>query len=141
MYQCCIHTTDVLMNKLENLIQSSSIVDINDMLGRMTLDCFTSIAFGKSFEVIELYPKRHPFSSSFDSVISQLGRRGHDPFWKLKKYFNVGNESLIKKNISVINSFADRILAAKKINVNYILIIFLYFMFVIFLYFNRKTRN
>ena len=50
MFGCCAETTGTTMAKLESLRVSGQPIDINDILGRMTFDCFTSIAFGASFD-------------------------------------------------------------------------------------------
>ena len=75
MYSCCINTTNSTMTILENLRAGDKDIDINDILGRMTFDCFTSIAFGKSFNSMKLYPAKHPFGVSFDALVELLPKR------------------------------------------------------------------
>eukprot|EP01084_Bolivina_argentea_P056837 103948_1 len=56
MYGCCTSTTVITMETLEKLNNSGLEIDINDLVSRMTFDCFTSIAFGTSFDSMSLYP-------------------------------------------------------------------------------------
>ena len=44
MFDCCRRTTQRTMDTLETLRSGGHTIDINDLLGRMTFDCFTSIA-------------------------------------------------------------------------------------------------
>ena len=44
MYSCCQQTTNSTMKVLQKLNDKNMEIDINDILGRMTFDCFTSIA-------------------------------------------------------------------------------------------------
>ena len=45
------------------------VIDLNDILGRMTLDCFINIAFGHSANTMQSFPKHHPFGVAFDEYV------------------------------------------------------------------------
>merc|ERR1712176_55141 len=89
-------------------------IDINDILGRMTFDCFTSIAFGQSFASMSLYPKQHPFGHSFDQCVELFAKRTTEPFWKLKRALNIDYEYEIDQNLKIINTFCDELIRKKQ---------------------------
>ena len=114
MYSCCQDTTKSTMNVLENLRKDNKPIDINDILGRMTFDCFTSIAFGKSFKSMKLYPDKHPFGVSFDTLVELLPMRNREPFWKIKRALNIGYEHEIIEHLKVIDDFCNDLITKKK---------------------------
>ena len=114
MYSCCQQTTKSTMNVLENLRQNNQIIDINDILGRMTFDCFTSIAFGKSFNSMKLYPDKHPFGKSFDKLVELFPIRNREPLWRIKRALNIGYEYEISENLKVVDDFCIDLITKKK---------------------------
>eukprot|EP01084_Bolivina_argentea_P210683 358504_1 len=114
MYKCCINTTQSTLRVIETLRASDAEIDINDVLGRMTFDCFTSIAFGKSFDSLSLYPEQHPFGNSFDILVELMRKRFSDPFWKIKRALNIDYEYQIEKHLKVIDHFANVLINEKQ---------------------------
>jgi len=114
MYSCCANTTKSTMITLENLRTNNQQIDINDILGRMTFDCFTSIAFGKSFDSMKLYPEKHPFGVSFDALVELMAKRNQEPFWKIKRALNIDYEHDIFEHLKVIDTFCEKLITEKK---------------------------
>ena len=79
---------------------------------------FTSIAFGTSTDSIALYPEKHPFAEAFDACIENFAFRHIIPMpvWKLWRALpiEVGNEGQIKRDMRIINAFADSVMASRQ---------------------------
>jgi len=117
MFGCCTHTTSATLGTLEKLRREGAVIDINNILGRMTFDCFTSIAFGHSFDSMSLYPSKHPFGVAFDRLVELMANRGAgEPFWKLKRLLNVGAEAEIAQHLKVIDEFSADLISQKMQN-------------------------
>jgi len=114
MYSCCNNTTTKTLNVLETLRAKHQEIDINDILGRMTFDCFTSIAFGQSFDSMSLYPDKHPFGHSFDKLVELLPKRNNEPFWKIKRALNMDYEYDINQHLKVVDEFSNKLITEKK---------------------------
>eukprot|EP01084_Bolivina_argentea_P260779 440511_1 len=114
MYNCCMKTTSSTLNVLEHLRITNGEIDINDILGRMTFDCFTSIAFGTSFDSMSLYPKKHPFGESFDVLVRELPKRNQEPLWKIKRWLNIDFEYEIQNHLKVIDKFTEDLITKRK---------------------------
>jgi len=116
MFDCCQRTTQRTMQTLEKLRVSDQTIDINDLLGRMTFDCFTSIAFGNTFDSMSLYPKAHPFGVSFDALVELMPRRFREPFWKVKRTFGIGYEGEIAAHLKVVDEFTKKLITERRAN-------------------------
>lgn len=115
MFECTVQHSKEVIAKCASF---QSDVDIYNMLSRFTLDCFTAIAFGQSVNSTSSYPKEHPFAEAFDGMISCVTARHIVPPWIWKAMrampFKVGNEGAIKRNMRVINAFADEVLDSRQ---------------------------
>ena len=83
------------------------IIDIYNLFACYTLDTFVTIAFGQSLGIIDKLPNIHPFMQAFDSTIDNIGLRFRYPFYKIRRYFNIGIEAKIKESMQIINRFCD----------------------------------
>ena len=115
MYNTSIRNALSVMKKLKELVSEPEI-DINDILGRYTLDTFCEIAFGTNIKSIEVYPKTHEFSVAFDNLVHLIDARYGDMFWKLKEALNIGGERLIKRDSKVIMDFANGLFLSMLLN-------------------------
>eukprot|EP01084_Bolivina_argentea_P314323 544432_1 len=88
-------------------------IDINDILGRFTLDTFCEIAFGQSVCSVNSYPKQDTFGTHFDDLVYLTDYRTMDIFWKIKKFLNIGTEVNVKKDHQQIMQFVATILDKK----------------------------
>ena len=80
----------------------------------MTIDIFSSIAFGVELNSI-LADKVHPFARAFDRVQLLSQKRFPDPFWKVKRFFQLtAAEREIKSETAIINDFAYKIIAERR---------------------------
>ena len=114
MFETSVTNTRRAIEKLQEF--KGKTVDINDILGRFTMDTFCEIAFGKSTNSVTSYPKQHAFGVAFDDMVERITVRGLDPFWKLKRLLNVGSEWYIHEDHMVIKNFVQNIVRQKNEN-------------------------
>eukprot|EP01083_Nonionella_stella_P302732 1045020_1 len=117
MFNTTIRNTHSTMNKLRQLLNDT--IDINDILGRYTLDTFCEIAFGKRMNIVEIYPEEHAFGVAFDNCVEHVSYRAGDVLWKLKRFLNIGSEAQITKETKVIEEFVQKIVDNRDSNVGH----------------------
>ena len=111
MFDTSLKSTLSTIDKLREF--EGTAVDINDILGRFTLDTFCEIAFGQNTNSVATYPKEQAFGVAFDDMVERLSRRAGDLLWKTKRTLNVGNEAGIHSDHQVIQQFVQDIVAKK----------------------------
>ena len=111
MYDTTINNVQLTMTKLREY--DGKCIDINDILGRFTLDTFCQIAFGQSIGSVAAYPNPNEFGMAFDDIIERIGIRTKDILWKVKRALNVGNERHIHLNHVIIREFVENIIKKK----------------------------
>eukprot|EP01084_Bolivina_argentea_P246298 412226_1 len=119
MYEMSVkhtHSTTKKLKQLEINTDKKEGIDINDILGRFSLDTFCEIAFGVDTKTVSDYPKQCEFGDCFDDLVMRVDRRGSDPFWKIKKMLNIGTENIISYNAKIISNFVNNILDNKMKN-------------------------
>ena len=105
----------LVIDKLESMLESSChVIDMQELFFKMTLDIFASIAFGVELNSV-LGEKQHPFAIAFDEVQNCSQKRFKDPFWRLKRFFQLNEEEqIIKKQCAVIEDFANQVINNKR---------------------------
>lgn len=82
---------------------------------RSTLDSIFKVGFGVELNCLEGSTKEGTeFMKAFDETNALISWRYVDPFWKLKKIFNVGSEASLKKNVKVIDRFVNQVISKKR---------------------------
>uniref|UniRef100_A0A7N0UZA6 Cytochrome P450 n=1 Tax=Kalanchoe fedtschenkoi TaxID=63787 RepID=A0A7N0UZA6_KALFE len=90
-------------------------LDIQDLLMRCTLDSIFKVGFGVDLNCLEgSNADGVAFSTAFDELNALVFWRYVDPIWKLKRFFNLGSEALIKKHKKVIEDFVYEVIRSKK---------------------------
>lgn len=113
MFQVAKKGNDRWMKKLEQLRtdeDNNNCIDIYNLLSIYTLDVFVEIAFGFNLGIIESIPKPHPFSQAFDNALNTMVWRFRIPFFKVLKSLSLFHEAVIKKNVTEINKFANKMI-------------------------------
>ncbi|KAJ6722784.1 CYTOCHROME P450 FAMILY 704 SUBFAMILY A POLYPEPTIDE 1 [Salix koriyanagi] len=91
------------------------IFDMQDTLMRCTLNSIFKVGFGVELNCLEGSSKEGTeFMKAFDDSNALVFRRYADPLWKLKKYFNIGSEASLKKNIKIIDAFVTNLIRTKR---------------------------
>ena len=82
---------------------------------RSALDSIFKVGFGVELNCSEGSTKYGTeFMKAIDECNALTNWRYVDPFWKLKKYFNIGSETALKKNIQIIDDFVSKIIVTKR---------------------------
>ncbi|GAA0162987.1 oxygenase [Lithospermum erythrorhizon] len=105
--------------RLAKLINEFSLVnqefDIQELLMKGSLDSIFKVGFGVDLNCLEgSSQKGVEFIKAFDDSNELTYWRYVDPFWKLKKYLNIGCEASLKKNIGVMHNFVDEFIQNKR---------------------------
>ncbi|KAL7591765.1 hypothetical protein Lser_V15G33960 [Lactuca serriola] len=89
-------------------------IDIYDLFMKATLDSIFKVSFGIDLDNIWGSSKQAVrFSRAFDDANTLTSRRFFDMSWKIKKYFNIGSEAELKKNMKVVDEFVYNLIQIK----------------------------
>lgn len=82
---------------------------------RCTLDSIFKVGFGVDLNCLQGSGKEATkFIKAFDDSNELIYWRYVNPFWKLKRYLNLGSEASLRKNIKVIHHFVDDLIKTKR---------------------------
>ncbi|XVE85835.1 hypothetical protein DITRI_Ditri17bG0123300 [Diplodiscus trichospermus] len=104
--------------KLHSILSQASFnnqeVDMQDLLMRMTLDSICKVGFGVEIGTLAPNLPENSFAQAFDTANIIVTLRFIDPFWKLKRFLNVGSEALLGKSIKIIDEFTYSVIRRRK---------------------------
>ncbi|KAG7992759.1 hypothetical protein I3843_02G143400 [Carya illinoinensis] len=104
-----------LVRAVSKLSDAGLAFDMQDILMRCTLDSIFKVGFGVELNCLEGPSKEGiAFMKAFDDSNALVYWRYVDPFWKLKRFLNVGCEAVLKKNIKIINDFVHEVIRTKR---------------------------
>ncbi|XP_062001765.1 cytochrome P450 704C1-like isoform X1 [Rosa rugosa] len=104
-----------LVKVVHEFSDSNCSFDMQDLLMRCTLDSIFKVGFGIELNCLEESSKSGlGFMKAFDESTALTYRRYVDPFWKVKRFLNVGSEASLRKYVKVINDFVDRLIRSKR---------------------------
>ncbi|KAF5453354.1 hypothetical protein F2P56_028260 [Juglans regia] len=104
-----------LVRAVSKLSDAGLAFDMQDILMRCTLDSIFKVGFGVELNCLEGSSKEGiAFMKAFDDSNALVYWRYVDPFWKLKRFLNVGCEAVLKKNIKIINDFVHEVIRTKR---------------------------
>ncbi|KAF8380393.1 hypothetical protein HHK36_027878 [Tetracentron sinense] len=93
---------------------SSQIMDIQDLFMKSTLDSIFKVAFGVELDsMCGSSEEGACFANAFDDSSAMTLWRYVDTFWKIKRFFNIGPEAALRKNIKVIDAFVYKLIHSK----------------------------
>ncbi|CAI0401032.1 unnamed protein product [Linum tenue] len=82
---------------------------------RCTLDSIFEVGFGVELRCLEGSSKEGgEFMKAFDDASALTYWRYADPFWRLKRRFNLGAEASLRSNIRTIDDFVSHVIATKR---------------------------
>ncbi|CAN6179599.1 unnamed protein product [Urochloa humidicola] len=108
-----------LADKISSAATNGTIINMQDLLMKTTMDSIFKVGFG--FELNTLSGSDESsieFSNAFDEANSLVYHRYVDLFWQLKRYFNIGSEAKLKRNIQIIDDFVMRLIYQKREQMN-----------------------
>ncbi|XP_047319266.1 cytochrome P450 704C1-like isoform X2 [Impatiens glandulifera] len=104
-----------IANIISNTIVSGQTIDIQDIFMKSTLDSIFKIAFGVELGTIICGSSSNQegikFSYAFDCASAMSLWRYVDPFWKLKKFLNVGSEAKLKEAVKIVDTFVYKLIS------------------------------
>ncbi|KAK9063233.1 hypothetical protein SSX86_017103 [Deinandra increscens subsp. villosa] len=107
--------TAKLVKKVSESAVDKQVISLQDLLMRSTLDSIFKVGFGFDLDTLSGSDEvSNQFMTAFDDSSCIIFRRYVDLLWRLKRYFNIGSEAALKKNIEVIDNFAYELIERKK---------------------------
>ncbi|KAJ6344296.1 hypothetical protein OIU76_005921 [Salix suchowensis] len=104
-----------LVRNITEMAIVDQIFDMQDTLMRCTLDSIFKVGFGVELNCMEGSSKEGTeFMKAFDDSNALVYWRYVDPMWKLKRYFNIGSEASLTKNIKIIDAFVTNLIRTKR---------------------------
>lgn len=107
---------DRLVPILDSFCDSSSVVDLQDLLLRFTFDTISQLGFGTDPGCLKPDLPSVPFATAFDDAVllSTLRSLGTFPPWRVKRFFNVGSERKLRESLSVVDAFAFSLIRTRR---------------------------
>ncbi|KAH0980414.1 hypothetical protein GBA52_007591 [Prunus armeniaca] len=104
-----------LVKAIFEISVSRRVFDMQDLLMRCTLDSIFKVGFGIDLNCLEGSSKEGTaFMKAFDESTALTYFRYVDPFWKLKRFLNLGSEASLKKYVKVIDDFVHQVIRSKR---------------------------
>nr|GME20783.1 cytochrome P450 704C1-like [Ipomoea batatas] len=109
-----------LVRKVEEYYQANQVFDMQDLLMRSSMESIFKVGFGVDLNCIEgegegsSKEKSIMFMKAFDDSNELTYWRYVDPFWTLKRYFNIGSEASLRKSIKIIHDFVHKLITARR---------------------------
>ncbi|XP_031258241.1 cytochrome P450 704C1-like [Pistacia vera] len=93
---------------------SNQSIEIQDLLMKATLDSVFKILLGIELDgLCGTFEEGTRFSDAFDKASAIMVYRYVDVFWKIKRFFNIGSEAVLRKSIKVIDEFVYKLIKSK----------------------------
>ncbi|XP_073119600.1 cytochrome P450 704C1-like [Henckelia pumila] len=95
--------------------ENHRVFDMQALLMKCALDSIFKVGFGVDLNCLQGSNKEgSEFIKAFDDSNELIYWRYPDPLWRIKRYFNIGGEATLKKNIKFIHNFVDSVIKIKK---------------------------
>ncbi|CAK9162757.1 unnamed protein product [Ilex paraguariensis] len=105
-----------LLPVLEDSVQQSILIDLQDILLRLTFDNVCMIAFGVDPGCLRPGLPEIPFAQAFEAATEATVKRFVIPtfIWKAMRYLNLGSEKELKQSIKGVDEFAEEVIRTRK---------------------------
>ncbi|KAI7756730.1 hypothetical protein M8C21_009383, partial [Ambrosia artemisiifolia] len=105
-----------LLPVLQESVDQSTEIDLQDILLRLTFDNVCMIAFGVDPGCLRPGLPEIPFAKAFEAATEATMLRFVTPtlVWKIMRHFNIGPEKKLKDSIRGVESFADDVIRTRK---------------------------
>ncbi|KAL9393718.1 hypothetical protein Peur_013003 [Populus x canadensis] len=105
-----------LLPVLENAVNNSMSIDIQDILLRLTFDNVCMIAFGVDPGCLRPGLPDIPFARAFEDATEATLLRFVTPtcIWKAMRYLDLGSEKKLKRSIKDVDEFAEDVIRTRK---------------------------
>ncbi|KAI7727286.1 hypothetical protein M8C21_026947 [Ambrosia artemisiifolia] len=107
--------TAKLVKKVSESTVDKRIISLQDLLMKSTLDSIFKVGFGFDLDTLSGSDAvSNQFMTAFDDSNGLIFWRYVDLLWRVKRYFNIGSEATLKKNIRVIDNFVYKLIRHKR---------------------------
>ncbi|GMI88428.1 cytochrome P450, family 86, subfamily B, polypeptide 1 [Hibiscus trionum] len=105
-----------LLPVLENAMNKSISIDLQDILLRLTFDNVCMIAFGVDPGCLSPGLPDIPFAKAFEDATEATLLRFVTPkwIWKTMRYLDLGTEKKLKRSINGVDEFAEKVIETRK---------------------------
>ncbi|KAJ9553940.1 hypothetical protein OSB04_017985 [Centaurea solstitialis] len=105
-----------LLPVLEDSVERSTAIDLQDILLRLTFDNVCMIAFGVDPGCLSPGLPEIPFAQAFEAATEATILRFVTPtlIWKVMRHLNLGSEKKLKESIKGVDNFADEVIRTRK---------------------------
>ncbi|KAF2322629.1 hypothetical protein GH714_025439 [Hevea brasiliensis] len=105
-----------LLPVLENVVNNSISIDLQDILLRLTFDNVCMIAFGVDPGCLSMGLPQIPFARAFEDATEATVMRFVTPtcIWKAMRYLDLGAEKKLKRSIKGVDEFAEKVIRTRK---------------------------
>ncbi|XWS39586.1 hypothetical protein CRYUN_Cryun18bG0068000 [Craigia yunnanensis] len=105
-----------LLHVLENAVNKSISIDLQDILLRLTFDNVCMIAFGVDPGCLRPALPEIPFARAFEDATEATLLRFVTPtcIWKAMRYLDLGTEKKLKRSIKGVDQFAEEVIKTRK---------------------------
>uniref|UniRef100_A0A6N2LID9 Cytochrome P450 n=1 Tax=Salix viminalis TaxID=40686 RepID=A0A6N2LID9_SALVM len=105
-----------LLPVLENAVNNSVSIDIQDILLRLTFDNVCMIAFGADPGCLRPGLPDIPFARAFEDATEATVLRFVTPacIWKAMRFLDLGSEKKLKRSIKDVDEFAEDVIRTRK---------------------------
>ncbi|KAL3830642.1 hypothetical protein ACJIZ3_019444 [Penstemon smallii] len=105
-----------LLPVLEDSVEKSCTIDLQDILLRLTFDNVCMIAFGVDPGCLSPGLPDIPFARAFEAATEATIMRFVTPtlIWKAMRFLDLGSEGKLKESIKGVDDFADGVIRARK---------------------------
>lgn len=110
-------TQQRLLPLLEHAARESHVIDLQDVLRRLTFDTVCRVSLGYDPSCLDLAKPLPPLLTAFDTASEVSAARGAAPVflvWKMKRILNVGSEKSLKEAVKLVHESVVKIIKAKK---------------------------
>ena len=92
----------------------TTVVDVQDIFFRFTIDIFTLVAFGVELNSFQR-DDQHPFAKAFDDIQRNVIKRVPNACWRVSKCLRFSQvEQTIYTSAEIIDNFANEVIAQKR---------------------------
>ncbi|KAK8938647.1 Cytochrome P450 86A1 [Platanthera zijinensis] len=101
-----------------NAASMCSVVDLQDLLLRLTFDNICGLTFGKDPETLSPDLPDNPFARAFDTATEATLQRLLFPgvFWRIKKALNLGSERNLRLSLKVVDRYMTETISVRTNN-------------------------
>ncbi|KAL2337840.1 hypothetical protein Fmac_012286 [Flemingia macrophylla] len=106
-----------LIPLLETAAREGHVIDLQDVLRRLTFDTVCKVSLGHDPCCLDLSKPLPPLLTAFDTASEVIAARGAAPVflvWKMKRMLNVGSEKHLKEAVKLVHESVGEIIATKR---------------------------